>query len=1008
MSSISSSTGLVSGLPIQDLVDSLIAVQQRPIVLMQNRVAELTQRRTAFLGISAQLLAIRNAAVRFADSSFFQKSAASSSNESTILATAVAGAAVGQYNFTVRNLATIHQVISNGFATTDQTPVGAGTLTIEYSAGRVDRATRLSSLNGGSGVSAGRFRVTDREGHSADIELVAATTIQDVLDAINNQTTANVVARVDGDRLVIEDQTSGTGNLFVSELNGGTTAQSIGLLGSDSTGTITGSNLVYLTEQTRLDELNDGNGVRRLESEADFRIELSDGTSFDIDLSEQLTDDTALSVLNGGAGVPAGSIRVTNRAGVTAEVDLSAAVTLGDVKTAISDAGADLAVSYVGGKIVISDGSTGEGETIIEEIDSGGTAQALGLLKSSSTGAISGDEVYSIDTVGDVLRLINTNADNVAAGNPVVASLSVDGLGITLTDSTGANLTVTNPNHSGAAEDLGILDAAPGSEINSRRLIAGLNTVLLQSLNGGLGADAGTISLTNRDGVEVAVDLSSANTLADVVSAVNASGSTLTASINSSGLGIDLHDSSTGLGNITISDVNGTTAADLHIAGSFASSTVKSGNLQRQYISSSTRLSALNNGRGIPSGKLRITDSTGESRVLDLTQGEETLRDVIRQINSLGIAVEATINATGDGLVLNDSGGGGLQLKVTEEGGTTAKALGILGEAAEGETKIDGSFETRITIDSTDTLDDVVTKLRDSRAAVNASIINDGAPNRPYRLSVTSEVSGRVGQLAIDVGATGLSFDTLSRARDAVVLFGSPDDGSPLVLTSSTNTLDRVIDGVRLELIAPGDQPVTVTVTRDIDALVSDLQSFVSAFNSAISGIKGVTGFDPETETRGILLGDSTINRIKRRLVDVVTAAGPGVSSQYNRLSAVGISLGSGSTLEFDESRFREAYEQDPDAVDALFTTEESGFGALIEVEIDRLTDGDNGLIPTKERSLQDSENILTERIEQLGVLLDRRRNRLFAQFSATELALSQLQQQQNALLALSAAVPSL
>ena len=269
-------------------------------------------------------------------------------------------------------------------------------------------------------------------------------------------------------------------------------------------------------------------------------------------------------------------------------------------------------------------------------------------------------------------------------------------------------------------------------------------------------------------------------------------------------------------------------------------------------------------------------------------------------------------------------------------------------------------------------------------------------------------MSGRVGQLAIDVGDTGLSFGTLTRARDAVVLLGSPDDGTPLVLTSSTNTLDRVIAGVRLELIGPDEQPVTVTVTRDIDALVSDLQNFVSAFNSAISAIKSTTSFDQETETRGILLGDSTVNRIRSRLISVVTAAGPGLSPPFNRLTGAGITLGSGSTLQFDEDRFREAFEQDPDAIDALFTTEETGFGALIENEIDLLTEGDNGLIPSKERSLQDSENILTERIEQLEELLVRRRNRLFAQFTATELALSRLQQQQSALLFLSATLPSL
>ena len=250
MSSVLSASGLVSGLPIQDLVESLIAIQRRPIALMQNRVAVLTQRRTAFVGLSAQLLSIRNASVRFGDSAFFRASLAISSDDSILLPSVSAGAAEGRYTFTVRRLAAAHQVVSAGFATADTTPVGAGTLTIETAAGQVNRSTSLGDLNGGAGVRRGVIRITDADGETAEVDLTIADTIQDVLDAINQQTDADVRARTEGDRLVIEDQSGGTGTVSVADVGAGRTARDLGIAGSGSAGVINGRDLVYLSLDT--------------------------------------------------------------------------------------------------------------------------------------------------------------------------------------------------------------------------------------------------------------------------------------------------------------------------------------------------------------------------------------------------------------------------------------------------------------------------------------------------------------------------------------------------------------------------------------------------------------------------------------------------------------------------------------------------------------------------------------------------------------------------------------
>ncbi len=1012
MSTISTSTGLVSGFPIEEFVSAMMAIEKRPITLLENRVAKLGGQRTAFLQIEAQLLAIRNAAVRFSSASFFRAASAMSSDDTALLATASSGAAAGQYTFTVKNLAASHQLITSGFASRDATPVGAGAFTLESAAGTVNQSTQLGHLNAGSGVRAGRIVITDRTGGKATIDLRTALTVDDVVSAINSQTNAAVRASIDGDRLIIEDETGATtGQLRIEEYAGGTTAADLGILGASGTGVITGDDLVAIAEDTRLSTLNDGNGVRSVSSLNDFSISLADGTELAFDLSAYLKEDTSLSVLNNGAGVPDGLIKFTNSDGVESIVDLTGAETIGDVMEAIETQAVGFDVTLSRSRLLINDTTDGDETTTIEDINDGTTAEALGIAKSTTSDTLKGDDIFFVRTIGDVVRVINANPDNDdgAGGDKLTAAVSADGKGITLSDHTSGSgaFEVTALNGSNAADDLGILAAGSGGTIESRRLVSSLSSVLLRSLNGGQGVELGEVSLTDRAGATAIVDLSGASSLRDVIDAINAASTQITARISSSGLGIELEDTSGQFGDLVIEDLSGSAAADLGIAFNGASGTVSGGNLQRQYVSEATQISDFNG--GVPVGKFRITDSNGTTAVVDLTQGDEkTLGDVINEINSRGLAINARINDTGDGLLIEDTGNGTRAIKIEEVSGATAKALGILGEADEPGASIDGSLETRIVVGGNDTLDDVLDKIKESGANVSAAIINDGSGTRPYRLSITSSASGLMGRLAIDSGTTGLNFETLVEAQDATVLFGPPNAEAPIVLRSSSNTLNDAVAGVRLELVDVSDDPITVTVKRDLDSIKDDIASFVTAFNSAISTLDQATSYDPETEARGILQADSTANRIRTSLFNLVNKTVSEVPAAYSRLSSVGISLESGGTLKFDQEKFLKAMEEDPDAVAELFTTEDVGFGALIQDEIDRFTDDDSGVISLREEALIQSEDLLNDRIDALNELLVRKQERMYEEFIAMETAIAQLQSQETALSGLSSLLSSL
>ncbi len=1018
MSSITSGVGLVSGLPIGELVESLIAAQRGPINILKNRVQTVSASRTAYLQLSAQLLSIRNAVSRLTATATFRATAASSSNETSLLATAGTTTPPGEYTFTVRNLASTHQLISSGFASSDHTPVGNGTITIESAAGRVDQSTPLALLNGGEGVRTGRLRITDKSGAQATVDLVTARTLDDVVRIINSTGDIQVRARVAGDRLEVLDESNGGGSLTIADIGSGRVAADLGIAGTTGAGQINGSRLLYLTDKTLLRHLNDGNGIRTARTGDDFEIDVGDGAPLRISLTPNLQNTTPLSLLNSGAGIPAGIIRITDRSGGVAEIDLSGAQNVNDVLNAVNNhADVDVTLSFSAGRFVLRDESvTGDDDPIgplkVEDV-SGGAGAALGITGESTTTDIKGKDVYFVDSVGDVLRLINAAPAN--AGR-VTASISSDGLGITLTAAGGNAISVRALNGSRAGLDLGLVagqGAYVGSVVASRRLVAGLNTVLLRSLNGGQGVDQSHLSLVDRAGTSVNVNIAAATTLTDVVDAINAAGTNIRAAVSTSGLGLTITDTTAAqdiTGNLTVS---GASAHALGIHKTVNASEFRGASLQRQYVSEATQLDDFNGGRGVPRGKFRITNSIGQSAVVDLTQGNErTIGDVLSEISSrLGDTISARINDTGDGIVVIDHAGGPHQLKIEEEGGTTARALNLLGAAKPGFEYIDGSFETRIDVGGSDSLDSVAEKIRLSGASVSVAVINDGSANRPYRLSLTGAQSGRAGALAVDGGLTGLDFETVAEARDATVVFGPADADRPLVFSTSGNTLTGAVAGLRLDLLKASTDPVTISVARNTSAIVNDVKAFVTAYNSAIKLLDDFTDFDPETFERGILQGDSTARRVRQTLTSLLSRVVPGVESSFDRFSSVGIRFESGGRIALNEDTLKEALDNDLDGVIELFTTNDTdgegnvtrqGLGFIIQRELDRLTDTTSGTITLRDQSLQSSESQINRRIEQLEALLESRRQRLIEQFNATESIIAQLQSQQNALAGLS------
>ncbi len=773
------------------------------------------------------------------------------------------------------------------------------------------------------------------------------------------------------------------------------------------------------------------------------------GTATTITLSNggKLDEPKLLEELNNGLGVQRGSIRITDRDGQTEIIDLSKTVTIDDVVDEINKSATTIVASIEDDHLVFTDTGSGVGTLSVSEAGGGQTASDLGILKSVAASTFDGDSIYRVTsdfnlsqindgngittvtgsddfqitvadastidinldtatTVGDVVDLVNNDASN--AGK-VTASVDSNG-NFSLVDNTagGSTFQVTALNSSLAARELGIQKTGPGGTITGA-LSGGLNSVLLRSLNGGVSSsgtvlNAGQVSFIDGAAGSTTIDFSSAETLDDVIDLINGNGAIqIEASLDDTKTGIQIKDLSAPSGtSIEIQDVSGNLASFLKIEATLAETkhTVNSGSLDLRYINEDTSLSTYaKNGTAVGSGSIRITDRDGVSFNVDLSDADttKTVGDVLTKINdaatTAGAKLNARINDTGDGFVIESTGGSAFDVKVEDlSGGTTAQDLGISGS---GTTSVESRQTTVITVEATDTLDAIAEKINATGVAT-AAIIDDGTAFNSSRLSLTSARSGSAGEMIL-VSSFDFGFSTSVDADDALIRIGSNPQTS-FLLTSSTNSFDNAITGLEIDLLSTSSTAATISVARDTGGVKNSINNFVSAYNSFVDATKSLTSFNTDTNERGVLNGNgvvlTTVSRLEGLLTRKLSVSNNSIKSMFE----LGVQFGSDGKLSLNESRLDQVLTDDPGAVTEFFQQENTGFAVVMDEVITAMTDPFTGTFKSQIDSLQASALALNTRVDDLNTILEERRERLIRQFTLQETIVNQLNSQQTAL----------
>lgn len=638
--------------------------------------------------------------------------------------------------------------------------------------------------------------------------------------------------------------------------------------------------------------------------------------------------------------------------------------------------------------------------TSLQQLNGGLGVQGGSILITDRSGATAEVNLANARTIDDVLEAINQNT-----GIQVRATANRQSIVLTdLTGQTVSNLRVREVGQGETAADLGFfgVDVAAASATGQELVESDtfLSGVSLSELRGGQGlGPLTTLNISLRDGSAAAVDLSAAETIQDVIAAINDTGLNLTARLNDSGTGLRLRDLSGGTTeSFSVSSADHT-AARLGIAQTSSQTTIHGQHLNRQAVDRDTLLTQLNQGQGVTPGSFELRDSTGKRSAINMvTAGISTVGELIDRINNLGLGLQAQLSAGGDGITIVDSAGGEEIPRIFDLGSSVAASqLGIAASASV--QTIDGSEVLAVvggdsfgvTITATDSLEDIARKINDSDRFVKATVQQDESGQ--HYLRVSSLQGGQRGRFSLHADGLPWQMETTAIGQDAAI---SIMDDSRIArrLTSADGVFVDNASGLNLTVKSLSAGPVIVDVTANRKAALDAVKTFVTQFNQLNDRVRSLTSFDAADNTVGLLFGSTETLRIEtgyaRLLSGVIRGNGP-----IQSFGELGLRLNENGKLDLDESRLERALENNAEAVEAFFTTETTGASARLKNLADRLAGVDNGMLLNRGNALTRRVEQNNERIAQMDRRLENERERLLRQFFEMEAAISRIQSNQ-------------
>ena len=277
---------------------------------------------------------------------------------------------------------------------------------------------------------------------------------------------------------------------------------------------------------------------------------------------------------------------------------------------------------------------------------------------------------------------------------------------------------------------------------------------------------------------------------------------------------------------------------------------------------------------------------------------------------------------------------------------------------------------------------------------VEASVVtgSDGA-----HLVLTSSLTGAANTIKVTEtdGGTGLSQVTYSSGspgnyRQQTQAMDASFSISGVAYTSASNTVTDALSGVTLDLLAPTTSGTTLSVSTDTATVESNINAFVSAYNTLQGSFSSLGSYDATTNTAGPMMGNALLSGVQNQVRSALYRIVDTGSSTYNSLASIGITTNSDGTLSANQATLSAALTSSFTAVSQLFSGT-GGIASSLNSQITiNLTAG--GPIDSHSKTLVQQEDALTQQNTQLTQQMNALTASLTEQYSSLNTLLSSLQ----------------
>ncbi len=238
-----------------------------------------------------------------------------------------------------------------------------------------------------------------------------------------------------------------------------------------------------------------------------------------------------------------------------------------------------------------------------------------------------------------------------------------------------------------------------------------------------------------------------------------------------------------------------------------------------------------------------------------------------------------------------------------------------------------GNGVKTVTIDATNnSLSGIRDAINAAGIGVSAKIVNDGGAT-PYRLSLTSTVTGKAASMKISVddagGPLGSLLNNDPAASQAMTQTAAAQNAEMLVdgiaVSKQTNSINDVIDGLTFNLQKVSTTATSVNVTRDTASVTTSVNAFVKAYNEITQTLRDAQAIPKAGGKAAVLNGEASVRNIQTQVRNVMSASVGGGAGALSNMSQIGVTMGKDGLLSVDSAKLDKVIASNFDDLAGLF-----------------------------------------------------------------------------------------